>query len=177
MAELPHDFYLQSALDVARGLLGQNLCRESGGEIIRAKIIEVEAYIGPEDKACHAHRGKTKRNQIMFNKGGHWYVYLCYGIHWLLNVTTGPAGFPAAVLIRAVEGHIGPGRLTKNLGIDKAQHEKPISRTTGLWIEESGFKVPDTQIKRTPRIGIDYAQEWKDAPLRLVWSPGQGDKN
>jgi DNA-3-methyladenine glycosylase len=145
------------------------------------KIIETEAYVGPEDKASHAHRGKTKRNEVMFGPPGHWYVYFTYGMHHMLNIVTGPTGFPAAVLIRAVEpiqNHSlirtnkridGPGRLTKALGITRALNgAKSGHRMSTLWIEDRGEKVNPRRIKRTPRIGVGYAGEWAAKPLRYI---------
>ena len=145
-----------------RALLGQYLCRTmSNGSVERWPICEVEAYDGPEDKACHAHRGKTPRNAVMFEPGGVWYIYLCYGVHELLNIVTGPKDFPAATLIRGAGGVYGPGRLTKALKINRDQNKRPSALTTGLWLESSGFTVPDDAVEATPRIGIDYAgREW-----------------
>jgi len=166
---LSSTFLDRPTLVVAEELLGQYLCRELDGEVHRFCITEVEAYDGPEDKACHAHRGKTDRNRIMFGPAGHWYVYLCYGMHWLLNVVTGPEDFPAAVLFRGLKEVSGPGRLTKRLRIDRTQNCKPCSLQTGLWLESSGIQPQTTEIERTPRIGIDYAgPEWVAAPYRFV---------
>lgn len=165
---LDHHFLDRPTLVVAEELLGQYLCREVGGEVRRYTITEVEAYDGPEDKACHAHKGKTPRNSIMFGPAGHWYVYLCYGMHWLLNVVTGPEDYPAAVLFRGLEEVSGPGRLTKQLGIGKAQDREPCTLDTGLWLEGSGRQPGKSKIERTPRIGINYAGEWVDVPYRFV---------
>ena len=163
------DFLNRPTLVVAEELLGQYLCRELDGEVSRFCITEVEAYDGPEDRACHAHRGKTARNSIMFGPAGHWYVYLCYGMHWLLNVVTGPEDFPAAVLFRGLKEVSGPGRLTKKLSIDRTQNRKPCSQQTGLWLECSGVQPQKTDIEKTPRIGIGYAgPEWVAAPYRFV---------
>src|SRR5262245_35291257 len=105
----------------ARGLLGKHLVRrfDDGREEARL-IVETEAYHSAEDLACHASKGRTHRTEVMFSTGGLWYVYLCYGIHEMLNLVTGPADHPSAVLIRGVEGLIGPGRLTKGLHINRA---------------------------------------------------------
>ncbi|MFN7094660.1 MAG: DNA-3-methyladenine glycosylase, partial [Burkholderiales bacterium] len=105
---------------LAYDLIGKFLCRKQGEIISRYMITEVEAYHGFKDKACHARFGKTPRNAVMFAHGGHSYVYLCYGIHWLLNLVTGPENFPAAVLIRGIEDIFGPGRVTRKLNIDKS---------------------------------------------------------
>lgn len=138
-------------------------------------ICEVEAYVGPEDKASHARSGKTARNFPMFGEAGRWYVYFTYGMHWMLNIVTGPEDFPAAVLIRGVDGINGPARITKFLKIDKRFNNKPASRRTGLWIAApSGraslqkFGAGRLKIRKTPRIGIAYAGAWAKKPLRLV---------
>lgn len=184
---------------IAKSLLGKYLvvrrkpssANASGGQgkIEAYKIIETEAYVGPHDKASHAYRGRTKRNEVMFGPPGHWYVYLCYGMHHMLNLVTGPKDYPAAVLIRGVEGPhlnkrrpsslmdyerrptsliIGPGRVTKALGIGKELNGKLVDRRNGLWIEDRGEKVNSRDIIKTPRIGIAYAEEWKDKPLRFI---------
>ena len=112
-------FFERATVDVARELIGKQLCRRlETGKIVRAAICETEAYDGYEDRASHAHKGVTPRNVIMFGPPGHAYVYLCYGVHWLFNITTQAKGYPAAVLIRAVRSVTGPGRLTRYFQID-----------------------------------------------------------
>ncbi len=169
------DFFDRPTLEVTRDLLGKNLCCRSAGQgrkIIRLRLTELEAYDGPDDKACHAHRGKTPRNAIMFGPPGYWYVYLCYGVHWLLNIVVGPEDYPAAVLIRGAGDIEGPGRLTRALGIDKSHNHLPAHKKSGLWIEENGLAVPENEITRTPRIGIDsVGQPWAKKPYRMVWHP------
>lgn len=160
---------------IALSLLGKYLVRRVNGKTKAYKIVETEAYVGPHDKASHAHRGRTARNEPMWGPAGHWYVYLTYGMHYMLNLVTGKDGYPAAVLIRGVIGTdgtkiSGPGRLTKALKIDKRLNTKKASRTNGLWIEDRGVKIPRWKIKRTPRIGIAYAEEWVDKPLRFTLS-------
>lgn len=154
---LPTSFFNRPTLETAELILGKMLCREyPDGSISRHVITEVEAYDGPEDKACHAHKGLTPRTEVMFGPSGHWYVYLCYGVHWMLNIVTGPIDYPAAILIRSIKDICGPGRLTKNLSINKLFNAMPACPTSKLWIEEN----PDTEefeIQKTPRIGIDYA--------------------
>jgi len=146
------------ARKVAPLLLGRYLCvRGVDGKITRVLITETEAYCGPLDRASHASRGPTPRNQIMFGPPSYWYVYLCYGVHWMLNLVTGPEGYPSAVLIRGVENFSGPGRLTRALKITKAYDGCACSRRTGLWIEGSA-KIPTSWRRhRGPRIGVDYA--------------------
>jgi len=131
-------------------------------------IVEVEAYDGFKDKASHAHRGKTARNAPMFGEAGRWYVYFTYGMHWMLNIVTGPKDYPAAVLIRGVKGINGPAKLTKFLKIDKRFNNKLATRAAGLWIENHGVKIKKHKIKRMPRVGVDYSGLWAKKPLRFL---------
>jgi len=170
---LMSDFFNRDARVVAKEILGTYLVREIDGNKQAYKIIETEAYIGPHDKASHAHKGRTARTEIMFGEPGRWYVYLVYGMHYMLNIVTGKKEYPAAVLIRGVVSSdgseiSGPGRVTKALGVRKAQNGIKAIRQTGLWIEDRGEKVSARDILKTPRIGIPYAQEWKDKPYRYV---------
>lgn len=168
---LPCRFFDRPADRVARELLGAFLLvRDAEGRITRHAVIETEAYLGAHDLACHAARGMTPRNAVMFGPAGVWYVYLCYGMHWMLNVVTGPVGTPAAVLIRGVREHVGPGRLTKALGINAGHNGMRAARASGVWFE-SGVAVPPRNIVRSPRIGVDYAGEWAAKPLRFVVDP------
>jgi len=156
---------------VARDLLGAWLVVRAGdGRVRRHVVFETEAYLGAHDLACHGSKGMTKRNAVMFGPAGHWYVYLCYGMHWMLSIVTGAEGVPAAVLIRGVGELVGPGRVTRGLGIDKAFDGRPAARTTGLWFE-AGEPVGPRRIRRTPRIGVGYAGEWAEKPLRFVVDP------
>ena len=182
---------------VAADLIGKVLCRQvtdSDGaqKILRMRISETEAYIGEGDAACHAHAGtRTPRTEIMYSQGGVIYVYLIYGIHHMLNLVSGPAESPEAVLIRAgfltedsarlideqllsVDKQLtypsqfaGPGKLTKRLCIDRTLYGKPISPVSGLWVEDDGCQPP---VSLRPRIGIDYAGEAKDWLLRYIWT-------
>lgn len=159
MKTATHSFFDRPTLVVARDLIGCYLVRRIGGRMVRAMITETEAYDGFEDKASHAHRGMTERNEVMFRSAGHIYVYFTYGIHWLINLVTGPAGYPAAVLIRGAElpgGERlrGPAVLTKALGIDGALNGKKLSRSVGLWIETPGERTR-ARIKTSPRVGVD----------------------
>jgi DNA-3-methyladenine glycosylase len=158
---LDSKFFDRSAEDVAHDLIGCRLCWRKGDQTLSRTITETEAYIGPEDLASHAARGRTKRNEVMFGPPGTFYVYFVYGMHWMLNVVTGPIGYPAAVLIRAVERVDGPGKLTKAMGVTGALNGKPAGERTGVWFSE-GSKPRPNSIVRSARIGVGYAGE--------VWS-------
>ena len=148
--------YAADAVTVAKMLLGKWLCRRLGdGCVLKARIVETEAYCGEGDTACHAHCGKTERNAPMYEQGSIAYIYLCYGMHNLLNVVTGAKDYPEAVLIRGVEGAIGPGRVTKFLQVDRTLNREPLTTSKRLWIEDDGTQPP--RFKATPRIGIAYA--------------------
>lgn len=170
-------FYRRPADRVARDLLGAALAVRGGdGKVARHAILEVEAYLGAHDLACHGRSGPTRRNATMFGPAGRWYVYLCYGIHWMLNVVTGEEGQPAAVLVRGAGALTGPGRLTKALGIDRTFDGLAALPASGLWIErpaaEDGtWPLPPARYRRTPRIGVEYAGDWADAPLRFLVEP------
>ncbi len=154
---LGREFFLRDALEVAPELVGKTLVSSlPGAQERRLVITETEVYRGVEDSACHAHRGRTKRTEMLYRPGGAVYVYLCYGIHWLLNVITGPEDFPQGVLIRACEGFEGPGKLTKYLGITGAQNGIDICSSPRLRIEDEGRMVNITTDKR---VGIAYAEE------------------
>ena len=156
MKRLRRSDYAVDAVTAAKMLLGKWLCRRfADGTVLKAQIVETEAYSGEGDTACHAHCGKTERNAPMYEAGGIAYIYLCYGMHNLLNVVTGKKDYPEAVLIRGVEGHIGPGRVTKFLQIDRTLNREPLTASTRLWIEDDG--APPPRFKATPRIGIGYA--------------------
>lgn len=164
---LEPSFFARPTDIVALELLGKFLVRKVGRETVAAMIVETEVYDGFEDLASHARFGPTKRNAPMFGQGGNWYVYLCYGVHWLLNVTTREVGYPAAVLIRGVENAVGPGKLTKYLAIDGTLSGKAANAKSGLWIEDRGVEIPKNTVARGPRIGVDYAGTWKDKHLRF----------
>jgi len=140
----------------AHDLIGCRLCWRKGDQTLSRTITETEAYIGPEDLTSHAARGRTKRNAAMFGPPGTFYIYFVYGMHWMLNVVTGPVGYPAAVLIRSVESIIGPARVTKALAITGALNGQPATEETGLWFSE-GPRPPRRQILRSARIGVGYA--------------------
>lgn len=164
----PSFFKKYPTTQIAKNLLGKFLVRKIGSKKIEGKIIEVEVYDGLKDKGSHASRGKTKRNYVMFGKAGCWYVYLNYGMHWMLNIVTQKENYPAAILIRAIDKIKGPGKLTKFLKINKSLNGKIALPTSGLWIEDRGIKIKASQIKKGPRIGIDYAGKyWSKRHLRF----------
>ncbi len=164
---------------LARWLLGKHLVRRGrGGRETAHLITETEAYDGERDLACHARAGRTRRTEVMYAAGGVWYVYLCYGVHELLNLVTGPRDRPAAVLIRGVAEWSGPGRLTKALRIDRRLNGRPATRATGLWLEDRGGRVPRGAIQATPRIGVAYAgpvwakKRWRFVLAAAATEPG-----
>jgi len=161
---LPRAYFNRPTLTVARSLVGKYLVRKNGTGMMAGKIIEVEAYVGAEDKACHASKGRTQRTEVMFGPPGIAYVYLIYGMYHCLNVVTERKEFPSAVLIRAVEidGELidGPGRLCRALQIDR--HLNQVDLTTGesIWFEDRGLLVRKAEVGTYPRIGVDYAGKW-----------------
>ena len=148
-------YFARPATELAADLLGKWLCVRRDGVILKRRITETECYYGEEDTACHAHKGKTPRTEVMYLSGGITYVYLCYGIHSLLNLVTGPEGHPEAVLIRAVEGVVGPGRVTKFFSITQKDNRVMLEPNFDIWLEDDQ-KAP-LEYKRLPRVGIDYA--------------------
>lgn len=154
MKRLSEEFFHRDCLEVAPELVGKILVSRIGGEEVRVRISETEAYRGEEDTACHAHKGRTKRTEILYGKSGAVYVYLCYGMHWLMNVVTGEEDQPQAVLFRAGVGADGPAKLTKRLGVTRAQNKTSFVTGEELWIEDDGIKHAYTTAKR---VGISYA--------------------
>ncbi len=165
--KLDIDFYTQDVLEVAPKLVGKLLVRKlKDGQVLKFRITETEIYMGEEDTACHARFGKTERTKTLYEQGGRAYVYLCYGIHYLFNVVTGPKDYPQAVLIRGVEGYEGPGKLTKVLKIDGKFNGHDLINSNELWIEDDGFKP---KIKKAKRVGIDYAtKEYRNKLWRFI---------
>lgn len=157
---LTKKFFNRPGIQVAEDLLGKFLVRKYRGKEIPGMIAEVEVYEGFKDKASHAYRGITERNKPMFDEAGNWYVYLTYGLHWMLNIVCGKKDYPAAILIRGVERVSGPGKLTKHFKIDKSFNHKFATQETGLWVEDRGVKIRKSDIKRSKRIGIDYADKY-----------------
>ena len=162
MEILPYEFYHRHALEVAPELVGKLLFFR--GKCLR--ISETEAYCGRSDTACHASKGRTKRNEVLYADAGTVYVYLCYGMHWMLNVITGEREDPQGVLIRACVEAPGPGRLTKALGITGEQNRTCAFDGEGVYIADDGFRCP---VRTDKRVGIGYAsQEDQDRPWRFV---------
>ncbi|MFA6160224.1 MAG: DNA-3-methyladenine glycosylase [Parcubacteria group bacterium] len=170
MNTLNQTFYNQNTLKVAKGLLGCFLVRKKGKKIIRAMITETEAYRGFDDLASHASKGETARNELMFGEAGHAYIYLVYGMHWMLNIVTEEKDFPAAVLIRGVnlldeKGEIvkkldGPAKLTKIFGITGKLNGIDITQQEILWVEKGSLKK--RKILKSKRVGVDYAKHSKE---------------
>jgi DNA-3-methyladenine glycosylase len=182
-APLPQKFYRGDTVDVARALLGKVLVRRDGFAVLAGIITETEAYCGPHDLACHASKGKTARTSVMFGPPGHWYVYLIYGMYHCLNVVTERVDYPAAVLIRGVYSLVGvaegvrtdgPGKLCRAYGIGKEFNAaRAFGRGAVLRVEDRGYRVVEGDITVTPRIGVDYAGEYKDKPWRFLADPGK----
>ncbi len=168
--KLSREFYLQPTLEVARDLVGKYLLYKDGAKLFSARLVEVEAYIGEDDPACHAAVGKTERNKVMYGSGGHAYIYFIYGMYYCLNVVTERPGFPAAVLLRGAEPDEGfeymkknfpkgyhqklangPGKLCRAFGLTRRQNGLDLTGKT-LYLENRGYR-PE-RIVTTPRIGI-----------------------
>lgn len=183
---LSRAYFRRPSLQVAKSLLGKYLVRNSQTGLLAARIVEVEAYVGPEDRASHASRGRTKRTEVMFGPPGVAYVYLVYGMYHCFNVVTERTGYPAAVLIRAVELHSrkvgvggapmagppptlidGPGRVCRLFQIDRSLNKLDLTLGRTLWIEDRGERVSEAKIAASPRIGVDYAGEWAAKPWRF----------
>lgn len=155
---LPRDFFSRDVLAVAPELIGKILVRRfDDGHELRLTINEVEAYRGEEDLGCHASKGRTPRTEVMYHKGGLVYVYLIYGMYWLLNFTTSTEGHPQAVLIRATTEIKGPGRIGRALELDKSFYGEDLIVSEKLWIESNPTDQKKPIIITSPRIGIDYA--------------------
>lgn len=150
MKRLMFDFFHRPCLEVARDLVGKVLVHEGK----RLRISETEAYCGESDTACHASKGRTKRTEVMYMDAGTVYIYLCYGMHWMLNIVTGEEGQPEAVLIRACLEAPGPGKLTKALAITGDLNRGSVVDSDILWVEDDGFRC---EIAADRRVGIGYA--------------------
>ncbi len=179
---IEQDFFNRDTRIVAKDLLGKILYRQYGQILYKAIITETEAYHGETDLGCHCSKGKTPRTSVMYDNPGHIYIYLIYGMYYMLNFVTMPKDFPAAVLIRGVSSlqiveneqktiklsvkTNGPGKLTKHLQIDKTLNHLALHPDTGIWVADEGISIPNKQIITGKRIGITYAKEWADMPWR-----------
>jgi len=165
--KLEHQFFEKEALELAPSLLGKVICRTlNNNRLLRCRITETEAYYGAEDLACHASKGRTSRTEVMFGEGGHVYVYLIYGMYWMLNIVSGHAESPQAVLIRGVEEASGPGRVGRYLELDKSFYGENLVSSSRIWLEDDGKTI---SYKTTPRIGINYAGEpWISNHWRFI---------
>jgi DNA-3-methyladenine glycosylase len=169
---LPEELQSTETVRLARWLVGKTLVRNQAGVVMRQIVTETEAYDGECDLACHASKGRTKRTEVMYQSGGIWYVYLCYGVHEMLNLVTGSAEYPAAVLIRGLAEISGPGRLTRRLAINRELNGLTVAPKTGLHLEDSGLALPRGAVKSGPRIGVDYAGPvWAKKPWRFRVDP------
>ena len=190
--KLDESFYLrEDVVKIAKELLGKILFTRVKGKVTAGMIVETEAY-SQKERGCHAYRGMTERNKVMFGAGGTSYVYLCYGIHHLFNIVTNVKGVADAVLIRAIEPHVGedhmvrrvrtesakrigsgPGKLTKALGIDRSFNGKYLL-SHDVWLEDRGIQVSKSKIISSKRVGIDYAGDdallpWRFTILDNLW--------
>lgn len=172
MQKLPREFYDRDTIVVAHALLGKHLVHRQGGVERIGRIVEVEAYLGPHDKAAHSSRGLTERTKVMFGPPGHAYVYLIYGMHHCMNVVTEEEGKAAAVLLRALEPvknldgrSQGPGLLCKAMHVDKRQNAMDLCGDE-LFLAAPALEEP-VAIVRRPRIGVDYAGHWARRLLRF----------
>jgi DNA-3-methyladenine glycosylase len=165
MRTIPNEqFFSLDVLEVAPQLPGMKIVRIINGERKEYIITEIEAYRGTEDLACHASKGRTKRTEIMYQEGGHIYMYLIYGMHWMLNIVSGPKDIPQAVLIRGLQGISGPGRVSRELAMDGSFYGENILTSQRIRIEE-GINSP--VLFSSPRIGVDYSGEyWSSRPWR-----------
>ncbi|UCD78329.1 MAG: DNA-3-methyladenine glycosylase [Desulfobacterales bacterium] len=185
MAPLKQAFFNRPTVTVARELLGAKLVRNYNGSILSGMITEVEAYLGTNDSACHASKGQTPRNSVMFGPAGVAYVYFVYGMHFMLNIVTEQQENPCAVLIRAIKPlsglaqmealrgkkgkdlSNGPARLCQALAIDKSLNGWDVTKGQLLWLESHRMIMADS-VKTGSRIGIDYASRRdREAPLRF----------
>lgn len=175
---LNRETFNQPTLRVARDLLGKFIVRSDEGRRLSAMIAEVEAYKGPGDRACHAYQGRrTARVEPLYCDGGTVYVYLVYGIHWLLNFSTAGAGKPEGVLVRAIVADpsgerklfVGPGRVTQYLKIDKRLNGADAVDSKQIWLEDRGVRIPAKSVRKGPRVGVDFAGPYWAARAWRFW--------
>ena len=177
---LPRTFFDRPTLKVAKELLGKALLRQTSNGLIETMIVDVEAYVGPQDRACHASKGRTKRTEVLFGPAGYTYVYMIYGMYHCLNFVTESVDYPAAVLIRGLEvvgnplspdttpARIdGPGRVCRFLSLDRTHNVLDATKKEIIWVEDRGISIPKSRIQALPRIGVDYAGEWANKLWRF----------
>ena len=171
MKKLGRSFFHQDAIKLARALVGTILVHRFRGKDYRARIVETEAYLGPNDLASHSSKGRTKRTEVMFGPAGHAYVYLIYGMYNMFNIVVGKTGKAQAVLIRAAEpldewqaDLSGPGKLTRALKITRSYHSMDLCGDRLYLLSGARIRL---RIKRSKRIGVEYAKKWKDKLLRF----------
>jgi DNA-3-methyladenine glycosylase len=170
---LPAAFFTERTLEVARALIGIHLVHDDHGTLRVGRIVETEAYQGPQDRAAHSFRGRTPRTEVMFGPRGHAYVYLIYGFWNCLNVVSGPKSLPQAVLLRAVEPvtgitgrTCGPGLLCRGMNVDRRLNGIDL-RGAVLWLERPPGARRPVRIGRSTRIGVESAGEWALRPWRF----------
>ena len=165
MTRLGKDFFARPCLEVAEDLVGKVLCHETEQGILCLRISQTEAYCGEQDTACHAHKGRTPRTEVMYAEAGTLYIYLCYGMHWLMNIVTGEKEQPEAVLIRACVDAPGPGKLTKAMQIT-GQSNRTSVLSGKIWVADDGYTC---RVKKAPRVGIGFATpEDQVKPWRFI---------
>lgn len=172
MPKLDIAFFQQPAITLAPSLIGAIMVRQHRGKVYRVRIVETEAYVGAHDLACHAAKGRTPRTEVMFAAGGRTYVYLIYGMYHMLNIVAGSKDDPQAVLIRGAVpldkwniDLLGPGKLAKHLHITRLHNNLDVTQSS-LYFESDHNYQP--KLKKTKRIGIDYARHWKHKLLRFI---------
>lgn len=166
-AVLPESFFARPAAAVARDLLGMYIVRRVGRKTMALHITETESYGGASDLASHASRGRTARTEVMFGPPGRFYIYLVYGMHYMINVVTGKDGAASAVLLRGTEEVSGPGSLARALSVDKSLNCKPAAPVSGMWFEDRGRRRG--KVIRAPRVGVSYAGPvWSAKKLRFI---------
>jgi DNA-3-methyladenine glycosylase len=170
--KLPRSFFGQSAAELAPALIGKILVRRIHRKTFQARIVETEAYLGPDDLASHASKERTQRTEVLFGTAGRAYVYLIYGMYDMLNVVAGRVGEAQAVLIRAAKplngwkaDLSGPGRLTRAFEITRTENGLDLTGDQLYFLDDPAYQP---RVVSAKRIGIDYAREWKDAPLRFL---------
>jgi DNA-3-methyladenine glycosylase len=184
MPRIGTEFFLHDGITVARNLLGKHLVRRLDGEEVVCRIVETEAYMGPHDKASHAYENrKSSRTKVFYRRGGYVYIYLIYGMYYCCNIIANVEDCPEAVLLRAVEPLSGidvirkrrntrrpkdltngPGKLCQALEIDERLYGYDLTSGQEMWLEDSDQEFP---ISATPRVNIDYAEEYRDKPWRF----------